>query len=73
MIIEGIYKITFEGSKAFVVAQTAVHELYGWRVINSRKEIEWPKFWKCKYHATLVKDIIVDEKHIIETPLTELK
>jgi hypothetical protein len=73
MILEGTYTMTAIGSLQAANDFIACYCSYGWRVKKISKVRHWPYFWKVTYTVVIQKDIIVDQKHIIETPLTDLK
>lgn len=70
MILEGIYKKNIIGKAEEVFHGS--HYRGGWRMKSFSYKRNWPYFWQKIYTVTLYKDIIVDEEHIIETPINEL-
>jgi hypothetical protein len=72
MILEGLYKVKYSGLIAYVNKQIFKAQDHGFRIHKMKKRIDWPYFWRYRFTVTMVKDIIVDSKHITETPLTGL-
>jgi hypothetical protein len=72
MIVEGTYTMKLVGSLKEVSAQCYDYKGLGWRVRDVYRQRHWPCFWRVIYTVYIVKDVIVDDKHIIETPIKDL-
>lgn len=72
MILEGCMFFKSSGSKKTMELEIKHYLLQGWKVRQMESKRCWPKVWQFTYTITFYKDIICDQKHIIETPLTEL-
>jgi hypothetical protein len=71
MILEGTYTKVVTGS--LIEVMHPLHYVGGWKVKEVQYKRNWPYFWEKTFTVTLKLDIIVDDKYIIETPLTDLK
>jgi len=73
MIMEGTMIFHLRGNSDYIQNELVDLLNQGWRIKLMEHQRDWPRFWNHTYHLTMVKDVIVDSKHIIETPINEFK
>ncbi len=73
MIMEGTLTTSFSGTAQEVTDKCLELDRTGWRIKGYHEKRQWPYFWRIVYTLDFVKDIICDDKHIIETPINEFK